>query len=302
MEASNLAGVRIPVDASTSGAAFRERAPRTVPQLEFDVAASTDIAFGPAMVLPLRGHESTTGVLLLVRTAERTAFDGEQLDMAAAFADQAALALEQAEMRTTMNEMEMLSDRDRIARDLHDHVIQRLFAIGLAMQGTHRRAVKSPIVASRLAEHIDQLHNVIQDIRTAIFDLHSVATAGPSLRSAVREIIAELTDETPLKFSLRLTGPLDVIPSDIAEHARAVLRETVSNAVRHSKASEVDVLVAVGDNVTVNVIDDGIGIPATAQRRGLRNLEARAAASGGALTITTPPGGGTNILWSVPLP
>ncbi|MBF9326990.1 GAF domain-containing sensor histidine kinase [Mycobacteroides chelonae] len=302
VEASNLAGVRIPVDASTSGAAFRERAPRTVPQLEFDVAASTDIAFGPAMVLPLRGHESTTGVLLLVRTAERTAFDGEQLDMAAAFADQAALALEQAEMRTTMNEMEMLSDRDRIARDLHDHVIQRLFAIGLAMQGTHRRAVKSPIVASRLAEHIDQLHNVIQDIRTAIFDLHSVATAGPSLRSAVREIIAELTDETPLKFSLRLTGPLDVIPSDIAEHARAVLRETVSNAVRHSKASEVDVLVAVGDNVTVNVIDDGIGIPATAQRRGLRNLEARAAASGGALTITTPPGGGTNILWSVPLP
>lgn len=222
--------------------------------------------------------------------------------MAAAFADQAALALEQAEIRTTMNEMEMLSDRDRIARDLHDHVIQRLFAIGLAMQGTHRRAVKSPIVASRLAEHIDQLHNVIQDIRTAIFDLHSVATAGPSLRSAVREIIAELTDETPLKVSLRLTGPLDVIPSDIAEHARAVLRETVSNAVRHSKASEIDVLVAVGDNVTVNVIDDGIGIPATAQRRGLRNLEARAAASGGALTITTPPGGGTNILWSVPLP
>lgn len=301
-DAENLTGMRIPVAASTSGAAFRERAPRTVPQLEFDVAASTDIAFGPAMVLPLRGHESTAGVLLLVRTVERAAFDTEQLEMAASFADQAALALEQAEIRTTMNEMEMLSDRDRIARDLHDHVIQRLFAIGLAMQGTHRRSVKSPIVASRLSEHIDQLHNVIQDIRTAIFDLHSVAREGPSLRSALREIIAELTDETPFKVAVRLTGPLDVIPADIAEHARAVVREAVSNAVRHSQASEVDVVVAVGDNVTVDVADDGVGIPGTAQRRGLRNLEARAAASGGALTITSPPSGGTNIHWSVPLP
>jgi signal transduction histidine kinase len=301
-EAQHLTGMRIPVAASTSGAAFRERAPRTVPQLEFDVAASTDIEFGPAMVLPLRGHESTAGVLLLVRTVKRTAFDTEQLDMAASFADQAALALEQAEIRTTMNEMEMLSDRDRIARDLHDHVIQRLFAIGLAMQGTHRRAAKSPLVASRLSEHIDQLHNVIQDIRTAIFDLHSVAREGPSLRSALREIIAELTDETPLKVAVRLTGPLDVIPADIAEHACAVVREAVSNAVRHSQASEVDVLVAVGDNVTVDVTDDGVGIPATAQRRGLRNLEARAAASGGALTINSPSRGGTNIHWSVPLP
>lgn len=297
-----LTGMRIPVAASTSGVALRARAPRIVPHLEFDVAASTDIAFGPAMVLPLRGHESTAGVLLLVRTVDRPAFDTEQLDMAASFADQAALALEQAEIRTTMNEMEMLSDRDRIARDLHDHVIQRLFAIGLAMQGTHRRSVKAPIVASRLSEHIDQLHNVIQDIRTAIFDLHSVARGGPSLRSALREIIAELTDETPLKVAVRLTGPLDVVPIDIAEHARAVVREAVSNAVRHSKASEIDVLVAIGDNVTVDVTDDGVGIPVTAQRRGLRNLEARAAAGGGGLTITSPSSGGTTIHWSVPLP
>ncbi|WP_078316476.1 GAF domain-containing protein [Mycobacterium sp. D16Q16] len=297
-----LSGVRIPLKGSTSGAAFRDRLPRIVTQLEFDIAAGAHVAFGPAMALPLRGRDSTTGVLLLIRPADGAHFREGQLEIAASFADQAALALEQAQTRTTMNELQMLSDRDRIARDLHDHVIQRLFAVGLAMQGTHRRAAKSPRVAARLAEHIDQLHNVIQDIRTAIFDLHTVATDGPSLRAALRAIVAELTDDTSLQVSVRLNGPLDVVPTDIAEHTQAVLREAVSNAVRHANASELAVLVAVGDDVVVDVADNGIGMPEGATHRGLRNLSTRAAALQGNLTIAEPDGGGTQVSWSVPLP
>lgn len=297
-----LRGIRIPLKGSTSGAAFRDSLPRIVPQLEFDIAADAHVAFGPAMALPLRGRDSTTGVLLLIRPPDGAPFGDGQLNIAASFADQAALALEQAQTRTTMNELQMLADRDRIARDLHDHVIQRLFAVGLAMQGTHRRAAKSPRVAARLAEHIDQLHNVIQDIRTAIFDLHTVATQGPSLRASLRAIIAELTDDTSLQVSVRMTGPLDVIPTDIAEHTQAVVSEAVSNAVRHAKASELAVLVSVGDDVVVDVTDNGVGIPEGAPHRGLRNLGTRATAVQGTLTIAAPIVGGTHILWTAPLP
>lgn len=296
-----LRGQRIPLEGSTSGAAFQDRRPRTVHRLDFDVPAGTGISFGPAMALPLRGRESTAGVLLLIRTPAGADFASHQLEIAASFADQAALALEHAETRATMNEMAMLADRDRIARDLHDHVIQRLFAVGLSMQSTHRRAAKSPQVAVRISDHIDQLHNVIQDIRTAIFDLHTVATQGPSLRAELRETIAELTDETPFQVSVRISGPLDVIPTDIAEHARAVVREAVSNTVRHSQGSEVEILISVDDDLTIVITDNGIGIPHDAHQRGLRNLAARAKAVGGQVDISTPAPGGTRVHWSVPL-
>lgn len=297
-----LTGRSIPVGESTSGAAFSDRVPRTVEKLRFDFTFGTGAVFGPALVLPLRARESTSGVLLLARAEAGTAFDDDQLEVAASFADQAALALEQAETRATMNELEVLTDRDRIARDLHDHVIQRLFAVGLAMQSTHRRATRSPAVAQRLNEHIDQLHDIIQDIRTAIFDLHTVASQGPSLRAQLRTTIAELTDDTSLRVATRMTGPLDVVPHGIAEHTHAVVREAISNAVRHSGASELSVTLSVDDNLIVEVTDNGTGIPEDAERRGLRNLAARAAAAGGSLTITSPITGGTRVLWSTPLP
>ncbi|WP_165615380.1 GAF domain-containing protein, partial [Mycobacteroides chelonae] len=120
----------IPIDGSTSGSTFVDHEPRNVGRLAVDLAEGTDLAFGPALVLPLGGGESTAGVLILLRTVSSVAFDEEQLDMAASFAGQAALALEQAEVRLAKHELDVLADRDRIARDLHDHVIQRLFAVG----------------------------------------------------------------------------------------------------------------------------------------------------------------------------
>ena len=154
----------------------------------------------------------------------------------------------------------MIGDRDRIARELHDQVIQRLFAIGLAMQSTQRRT-KSPLVAERLSSHIDQLQEVIQDIRTAIFDLQSDPGRPAGLRSELNELITQFTAETPLRTAVRMSGPIDAVPVHLAQHARAVVREAVSNAVRHAKAAELTVTVSAGDELAIEVADNGIGVP-----------------------------------------
>ncbi len=293
-----LMDVPIPLNASTSGEVFRSGIARNVVRLSHDVGADA----GPALVLPLRGRNATLGVLVLARNVGGSVFDDAQTDPAALFADQAALALEQAEVRAGQHELELVADRDRIARDLHDHVIQRLFAVGLAMQGTHRRAARLPDVAQRIDNHIDQLQEVIQDIRTVIFDLHRLGPGQPSLRTTIRDAVAQLTSDTALRVSVRTSGPLDVVPLDIAENAEAVVREAVSNAVRHAHAHALIVTVSVVDDLVVEVVDDGVGIPDIAGRSGLVGLADRARAVGGEFEVSSPDAGGTRLVWSAPLP
>jgi signal transduction histidine kinase len=239
-------------------------------------------------------------VLLAIRSPGAPVFEEDQLQIAASFADQAALALRHAENQSARRELEVLADRDRIARDLHDHVIQRLFAIGLAMQSTHRRA-KSPVVAARLAEHIDQLHEVIQEIRGAIFDLQAGPAETPRLRGALNEAIAELTEDTPMRTTVRMSGPLDVVSPRLAEHAEAVVREAVSNAVRHARAAELTVTISVDDNLVIDVTDNGVGIPDTVARSGLHNLQQRAVDAGGSLTVEKVDHAGTRLVWTAPV-
>ncbi|KXP00662.1 GAF domain-containing sensor histidine kinase [Tsukamurella pseudospumae] len=271
-----------------------ERAHAIVPHLQEPL--------GTALILPLRARTAVLGVLILGRVVGRRPFDDEQRIPAASFADQAALALEQAEARSTHVELELMADRDRIARDLHDHVIQRLFAVGLAMQATHRRAADAPEIAARIDNHIDQLHEVVQEIRTAIFDLHRFEPDGASLRTALREVLSELTADSGLRTAIRTSGPIDVVPPEVAHHAEAVVRETVSNAVRHAHAHALIVTASVADDLIIEVTDDGVGIPDIAAHSGLAGLSERAAALGGRLDIVRPPNGGTRIVWSVPLP
>jgi signal transduction histidine kinase len=240
-------------------------------------------------------------VLLAVREPGSPGFDIRELQVVTSFADQAALALQRAASQSARREMEVLADRDRIARDLHDSVIQRLFAIGLALQSTHRRT-KSPVIAGRLTAHIDQLHDVIQDIRTAIFDLQGGPDGTPSLRSTLNDVIAELAADASFRTTIRMSGPLDVVPFSLAEDATAVLREAVSNAVRHSAAQELSVSISVDDNLVIDVTDDGVGIPETVASSGLHNLAHRAAAAGGAFSCVRGADGGTHLLWSAPLP
>jgi signal transduction histidine kinase len=299
-DADTLTGRKIPIGESTSGQVFRERVPRNVPGLAFDPAAGLGTGFGPALAVPMRAGEAISGVLLALRRPGAAGFDEHELQVVSSFADQAALALRSAASQVARRELDVLADRDRIARDLHDHVIQRLFAIGLAMQGTHRRA-KSPQVATRLTDHIDQLHEVIQEIRTAIFDLQAVH-GSVGLRSRLQAVITELTTDPAIRTTVRMSGPLDVVPEVLAEHAEAVLREAVSNAVRHAHAGELSVTVSVENDLVVEVVDNGVGIPDTVPRSGLHNLSRRAADAGGSCTVRRADPTGTRLLWSAPLP
>ncbi|UMP04464.1 GAF domain-containing sensor histidine kinase [Amycolatopsis sp. EV170708-02-1] len=300
--AAELTGVRISVATSLPGAVYRDRTPRSVPELV--LGPDGEICLGPTLVVPLRARERTSGVLMAVRNPGAVPFELAQLPVVASFADQAALALQLAARQRTARELDVLADRDRIARDLHDHVIQRLFAVGLAMQSTHRRA-DSPELRRRIGESIDQMHEIVHEIRTAIFDLHGgeAGQQGVRLRHRLYDSITELTDDTPIQPTVSLSGPLDSVPLPFAEHAEAVVRETVGNVVRHARASGVSVSVAVKDDVLrIVVTDDGTGIDGASDGfGGLRNLRDRAEKAGGAFHVETREEGGTRIDWSAPL-
>jgi signal transduction histidine kinase len=199
-----------------------------------------------------------------------------------------------------MRELDVLTDRDRIARDLHDHVIQRLFAVGLNLQGAIPRA-RTPEVQQRLNESVDDLQAVIQEIRTAIFDLHGGQSGSTRLRQRLDEAIAQFADPH-MRTTVQFSGPLSVVDAGLADHAEAVVREAVSNAVRHAQASTVGINVNVGDDLCIEVTDDGRGIEADVTSSGLANLRHRAEESGGSFSVEALVTGGTKLRWCAPLP
>lgn len=298
-------GTVVPVAGSTLGRAFTDRRP-----IEVTAMAATDVAAmfpdaGPALVLPLHNADTVFGVLLTARGTGAEPYDAQSVELAVAFTDQAALAWQLARTQRRMRELDVLSDRDRIARDLHDHVIQRLFAIGLALQGTASR-VRNPDIQARLTETVDDLQDVVQEIRTSIFDLHSAAAGSTTrLRQRIEQAVRQQVGDSGLRSSLRVVGPLSVVDGDLAENVEAVVREAVSNAVRHAGADSIDIDIAVDDNVTVTVTDDGHGIPDDVPRSGLANLGRRADDAGGWFTVSHTGSGnghrGTRACWSVPL-
>jgi signal transduction histidine kinase len=257
--------------------------------------------FGPGIAVPMRAGSVVTGVLVAVRGKGEPGFVADQVPVLASFADQAALALQLAEKQRSLRLLDVLEDRDRIARDLHDHVIQRLFVTGMSLQGSLRR-ITDKEVRGRVTTAVEQLDQTVREIRTAIFDLQSAGDEGVSLRRRLLDLIAELTESTELSPAVRMSGTVDNSVSDeLAEHVEAVIRETVTNAVRHARAKSLTVTVEAGTDLIVSVVDDGVGMPADTARSGLRNLEHRARQFGGALSVATEPGQGTRVTWRVPL-
>lgn len=286
----------IPVSDTDVGAVFVEQRPGRFDVLQL---APGCVADGPALVVPVRATDTVAGVLIALRPASVRAFNAGELDMMAAFVDQAALAWQLATTQRRLRELDVLSDRDRIARDLHDHVIQRLFAVGLALQGTIPRA-RTTEVQQRLSDSVDDLQQVIQEIRTAIFDLHGGQSGITRLRQRLDEAIAQFA--TPkIRTTVQYSGPLSVIGAELADHAEAVVREAVSNAVRHADASSMAITVAADDDLTIEVVDNGRGITGSITGSGLANLGRRAADAGGTLTVGPAEGGGTRLRWAVPL-
>lgn len=287
----------VAVSGTSIGGVFHDRTPRRFDRL--DLAVDGPVEPGPALVLPLRAADTVAGVLVALRSTDEQPFSDKQLDMMAAFADQAALAWRLATAQRQMREVEILTDRDRIARDLHDHVIQRLFAVGLTLQGAAPRA-RVPAVRESIYSSIDDLQEIIQEIRSAIFDLH----AGPSRATGLRHRLDKVIDQLAipaLHTTVQYTGPLSVVDTVLANHAEAVLREAVSNAVRHANATSLAINVSVEDDVRVEVVDDGVGISGDITESGLRNLRQRADDAGGEFTVENMPTGGTLLRWSAPL-
>lgn len=287
----------VAVSGTSIGGVFHDRTPRRFDRL--DLAVDGPVEPGPALVLPLRAADTVAGVLVALRSADEQPFSDKQLDMMAAFADQAALAWRLATAQRQTREVEILTDRDRIARDLHDHVIQRLFAVGLTLQGAAPRA-RVPAVRESIYSSIDDLQEIIQEIRSAIFDLH----AGPSRATGLRHRLDKVIDQLAipaLHTTVQYTGPLSVVDTVLANHAEAVLREAVSNAVRHANATSLAINVSVEDDVRVEVVDDGVGISGDITESGLRNLRQRADDAGGEFTVENMPTGGTLLRWSAPL-
>jgi PAS domain S-box-containing protein len=200
-------------------------------------------------------------------------------------------------------ELATLADRERIARDLHDLVIQRVFATGMAVQATTHMLSDNPDVVARLANIVDELDATIADIRSTIFDLEHHRAPADSVRAHVIDLVDDMSPALGHDPVVHFDGPVDTtVSGDVAEHALAVVREALSNIARHASATATRVEVVVGDALTIRVVDNGIGVGTPARSSGLRNMERRAEQLGGDWDIHSPQGGGTELVWSVPLP
>lgn len=290
----------IPVDGSTAGAAFRTGVPMITESFRHPIQAFTDVGQRPAIVMPLRAPQGVVGVLVVARHEDQPPFDAGYLDLMSDFADHATVALSLAATREQTRGFSIIADRERIAHDLHDHVIQRLFAVGMDLQGTVARS-RSTETTDRLNHAMDDLQSTIEEIRGTIFALQSSGRQS-SFRQRVQDAIAELTERRDVATSVRVSRPLSAVSDDLAEHATPVIIEAISNVVRHSGAEHLTVSITVTEDLTIEVTDDGCGIDVENGRRsGLANMARRAALVGGSCVIDGAPGGGTHVKWTAPL-
>lgn len=301
--ADKVIGQRVPVDGSTSGGVFRSGKPLITESLRYPIQAFSDVGQRSAIVMPLRAHDQTAGVIALARDAYQQPFDEGDLDLVGQFATHAAIALMLASGRENARQLTILSERERIAHDLHDHVIQRLFATGMDLQGTLARA-RSPEIAKRLNRTLDDLQAIIEEIRTTIFQLKLPGGSDGGFRHRIQGIIADLTEDRDIVTTVHIDGPMSTIEGELAEHAEAVATEAISNVLRHSGASRLTVEVSAADMFSLIISDDGCGVPPDNSRHsGLANMARRAERLGGTCEIGKAPDlGGTRVCWTVPLP
>ncbi|MDX8052184.1 GAF domain-containing protein [Lentzea sp. BCCO 10_0798] len=274
-------------------------APMLVEDLE-GLFGSQGTGLGACVIVPMRAGTKVIGMLVTVREKGAASFGHDLMPLLASLADQAVVALEFAENQSARRLVDVLEDRDRIARDLHDHVIQRLFATGMSLQGA-LTWVNHPEAKRRVQKAVNQLDQTVLEIRTSIFDLQA-DSGDTGLRRRLLDIVAELTEGETVTPAVRMSGTIDnLVPDYIGEHAQAVVRELTSNALRHARATELTLTVEAGDTLIISMVDNGVGMPPQVARSGLRNLEQRAAGYGGSCAVAEEPGGGTRVTWQVPL-
>ena len=264
--------------------------------------AREHMPLGPAILVPLGPAGNVRGVLTAGRHQGALPLLPPAVEMMITFAAQAGIGLELAEHRRDFQRIALFEDRDRIARDLHDLVIQRLFATGMSLQGA-TALVRDAEGARRLQQAVDALDETIRDIRSTIFSLQSRGDADlPGMRSRILAVVEEMTASLGFAPSLRMAGPLDtMVPDHVADQALAALREALANVAKHAQASRADVALEAGAELVLVVRDNGVGLKQTGRRSGLANLAERAGELGGTLRTVTAEGGGTELEWRVPL-
>ena len=255
---------------------------------------------GGALVAPLTADGTLHGLLVVAQPPGQASAADEDQSLLTTFAGHAALALERARAQDEREQLVVLEDRERIARDLHDVVIQRLFATGLQLQTAATLAMR-PEAASRVNAAVDDLDATIRDIRAAIFELRTPVTA--ALRTQLRDTVESAQATLGFRPVLALSGPVDsAVPHEVRPDLLAVVREAVSNVARHARAKAVQVGIDVGNGrLALTVTDDGIGIPPGAERGGLVNMRERAERLGGTFAVRPGPSTGTVLEWCVPV-
>jgi len=300
--ADPLIGRRFPATETVAGRVFDGGQPLLVNEgsaFHVEVPAHDS---GPVMALPLTAGGLVQAVLVITRARGRQSFDAADLDMAADFADQASVALELIKSRTAQQLVLVQEDRARIARDLHDHVIQQLFGTGLQLQSI--AGATDGATGKKIIESVSNIDGAIAQIRTAIFALAMPRTGeSVTVRHRLIDLVTEMTLSLGRAPTIEFSGPVDlVVTGSLADDVLAVAREALTNTARHARAEMSSMrLTADGTAIQLTVDDDGHGIGEPTRRSGLSNLEARAHARGGSCTVDSGPTG-TRVTWRVPAP
>jgi signal transduction histidine kinase len=301
---AGLRGEAAPLAGSLAGRVILARQPFLVAGGQGDaVADPMGAGAGPLMVVPLAAGEQVLGALILGRLVGGPGFTEASLQMAASFAGNAAVTLELARARADQITLARMEDHDRIAADLHDHVIQELFALGMGLQALAGRTSR-PEHAERINGYIDTIDKVIGRIRASIFQLQARPQDPPALQAELLELIEEHAAQLGFTPRVRLSGSPDAgMDAALASDILAVAREALSNCARHAHATAAEISLAADDSlITLVVTDNGRGIGTPARSSGLASMRRRAERNGGTLQLATPSGGGTELTWTARRP
>ncbi|MDM4762071.1 GAF domain-containing protein [Galbitalea sp. SE-J8] len=299
---ADLAGARVPRQGSLAAELIADARPALVDDASGRARPLGDgRAIGPVLGVPFHAAGSPDGVLVVARASGRARFARSDLEMATDFAGRASIALELLRAKAAQQSMLLAEDRGRIARDLHDHVIQQLFGSGLELQSI-AGSIESTEIARRLVPVVGRLDDAIAQIRTVIFALTPpTRSSRDGIRHRLIELASELASALPAAPSVSFAGPVDLaIAGDLADTVLAVAREALTNAAKHARADHTALSLTVTDDaVVLEIADDGVGIRSD-RRSGLANLEERAVRRGGSLTVATGESG-TTLTWIVPI-
>ncbi|MHB8438249.1 MAG: sensor histidine kinase [Acidimicrobiales bacterium] len=302
-------GDEVPMDLSLAGRAFRSgisvvsedyRADSPAPE-----AVRDDVPIGPIVLAPMSSSIGSAGVLVVSRIPGRMIFGPEDVQLVESVAQQAGLGIDLAHAQEERAQFVVLADRERIARDLHDHVVQRLFAVGMSLQAaTH--FISDERALERIEDSVEELDATIRGVRSTIFSLELQATehVATSTRSRILDVASLAAPALGFQPMLHFDGPIDTrVPTEMVHDILAVVRESLSNTARHAQASRVDVHVGVHeDTLAIEVVDDGKGAGDRTRSSGLTNLRVRAEQRSGTIAIGEGrKGRGTRLVWQVPI-